>query len=294
MEKSHEVAQGAPAGDEREAFEAWFFEANDISLDEHPRWNSRDDLDQYRSGVVHEAWLTWQARAALATLPAAGEPVAWITRPLRGSSKGKAVMCQADHTPNLELWEKPFPVYAAPPAAAPVAAGEPVAEFFVEFATLRRAMSIYGLSAPESNHELGSRMERYAIRVIEAVAKLPFPYPPAAAHGDDAVCWVECSERLPESGSPVLAFYTNRAGKGRRIRANYVAPKSHEVDCADPDTQCVEYDEEADCFYLQAGWYELIDNWEEYSSIAVIEGEVSHWVALPAQPAMRAQAGDHD
>lgn len=51
--------------------------------------------------------------ASPATGPvAAGEPVAWITRPLRGSSKGKAVICQADHTPNLELWEKPFPVYA--------------------------------------------------------------------------------------------------------------------------------------------------------------------------------------
>lgn len=115
---------------------------------------------------------------------------------------------------------------------------------------------------------------------------------PAAAHGDEAVPWVECGERLPESGRPVLAFYTNRAGKGRRIRANYVAPKTHEVDFADPDTQCVEYDEEADCFYLQAGWYELIDNWEEYSSIAVIEGDVSHWMPLPAQPAMRAQAGE--
>lgn len=80
------------------------------------------------------------------------------------------------------------------PAAAPVAAGEPVAEFFVEFATLRRAMSIYGLSAPESNHELGSQMERYAIRVIEAVAKLPFSYPPAAAHGDEAVL----PERKPD------------------------------------------------------------------------------------------------
>lgn len=116
-----------------------------------------------------------------------------------------------------------------------------------------------------------------------------FAAPPAAAHGDEAVLWVECSERLPESGCPVLAFYTNRAGMGRRIRANYVASKSHEVDCADPDTQCVEYDEEADCFYLQAGWYELIDNWEEYSSIAVIEGEVTHWMPFPAQPAMRAQ-----
>lgn len=91
-------------------------------------------------------------------------------------------------------------VYVAPPAAASVAAGEPVAEFFVEFATLRRAMSIYGLSAPESDHELGARMELYAIRVIEAVAKLPFPYPPAPAHADEPVQY-----RLLRLGEVILA-----------------------------------------------------------------------------------------
>ena len=78
----------------------------------------------------------------------------------------------------VQLWNR---------RATQPAAGDSAPDFFVEFKTLRRALSIYGISAPESDHELGSRMERYAIRVIEAVAKLPFPYPPAAAHGDEAV-----------------------------------------------------------------------------------------------------------
>lgn len=69
--------------------------------------------------------------------------------------------------------------------AAQPAAGEPVSEFFVDFDTLRKALSIYGLAAPVSNEELGLQMDRQAVRVIEAVARLPFPYPPAAAHGDE-------------------------------------------------------------------------------------------------------------
>jgi len=102
----------------------------------------------------------------------------------------------------------------------------------------------------------------------------------------DAQQWISVEDRLPDSGLCVLAYYTNSHGKGRRIRAEYVAPKSREVEWeyADPDTQCVEHDEEYDSFYLTAGWYELIDNWEEYTSIAVVEGEVTHWMPLPAAP----------
>lgn len=101
--------------------------------------------------------------------------------------------------------------------------------------------------------------------------------------------WVSVEDRLPDSGLHVLACYTNRLGKGRRIRAEYIAPKSREVDevTADPDTQCVEYDEATDTYYQVAGWYELIDNWDEYSSIAVVEGDVNHWMPLPAAPEVK-------
>ncbi len=71
-------------------------------------------------------------------------------------------------------------------AIAPPAAAHGASEFFVDFDTLRKALSIYGLAAPVSNEELGLQMDRQAVRVIEAVAKMPFPTS-AAAHGDEAV-----------------------------------------------------------------------------------------------------------
>lgn len=98
--------------------------------------------------------------------------------------------------------------------------------------------------------------------------------------------WIRVEDRIPESGQPVLAYYLNSYGKGRRIRAEYVTSKSREIDweCADTETQCVEHDEQSDCFYLIAGWYELMDNWDEYTSIAVWDGEITHWMPLPAPP----------
>lgn len=99
--------------------------------------------------------------------------------------------------------------------------------------------------------------------------------------------WVPVSERLPASGRTVLAFYINSVGRVRRIRAQYVERWTIEVDAAtaDPDTECVEYSESADAFYLLEGWYECIDNWDDYTRIAVTEGQVSHWMPLPAAPA---------
>lgn len=207
-----------------------------------------------------------QRSPALWQMSQAGEDA--IAQPASGEPEQQTAI-NADDLPT-----KKYPLGAFN-FAAPVAAGEPVG-WIIDWP-----------DEPELGHYFGDSPAGTGSR-----SRPLYAAPPAAAHGDEAVLWVECGERLPESGHPVLAFYTNRSGKGRRIRANYVAPKTHEVDFADPDTQCVEYDEEGDCFYLQSGWYELIDNWEEYSSIAVIEGEISHWMPLPAQPAMRVQAGE--
>lgn len=32
------------------------------------------------------------------------------------------------------------------------------------------------------------------------------------------------------------------------------------------------------------GWYECIDNWDEYSQVAINEGEPTHWMPLPTPP----------
>ena len=62
----------------------------------------------------------------------------------------------------------------------------------------------------------------------------------------------------------------------------WTAAKTEE---ADGDAEaCIEYDEAADTYYVTEGWYECIDNWDDYSSVAVTEGEVTHWMPLPQPP----------
>lgn len=98
--------------------------------------------------------------------------------------------------------------------------------------------------------------------------------------------WVPVAERLPNCGQAVLAYYLNRQGMGRRIRAEYVTRWTVEAEMfADPDTECVEYSEQEDTYYVTEGWYELIDNWDEYARIAVNEGVVTRWMPMPAAPA---------
>lgn len=103
----------------------------------------------------------------------------------------------------------------------------------------------------------------------------------AASEGSPNNTWVPVTERMPASGVTVLACYTNSAGNVRRIRAEWTAAKTIE---SDAESEISEYDEATDCFYDPEGWYEKIDNWMDYSSVAVVNGEVTHWMPLPAPP----------
>jgi hypothetical protein len=94
--------------------------------------------------------------------------------------------------------------------------------------------------------------------------------------------WISVNDRLPDKGAEVLAFYKNSNGKKRRIRAVYIRKFEEEEDY-ESEMDC-DYNEELDCYYLPEGWYECIDNWSEYTSIYVHEGEVTHWMPLPAPP----------
>ena len=93
--------------------------------------------------------------------------------------------------------------------------------------------------------------------------------------------WVKVTERMPPSGQIVLVCYTNRAERIRRIRAQWIAAKTSE---AHSEAEFCDYDEATDTFYTPEGWYECIDNWNDYSSVAVCEGEVTHWMPLPPDP----------
>jgi len=96
--------------------------------------------------------------------------------------------------------------------------------------------------------------------------------------------WISVDERLPE-GRYCLATYQDRAGKLRIIRAMYV--RQFEIEASGDECDS-ETNEENDLEYLKAGWYEMIDNWGEYSSVHVSEGPVTHWTPLPALPDVQA------
>lgn len=114
-----------------------------------------------------------------------------------------------------------------------------------------------------------------------------------ASTDKDRSVWISVDARLPQPGVTVLAYYVNRLNNGRRIRAVWIPSKFEE---AAPEQDFAEYDEEKDCYFTPEGWYEQIDNWGDYTAVAVCEGTVSHWQPLPAPPALvsPAAAGRQD
>ena len=158
--------------------------------------------------------------------------------------------------------------YAAMLAAAPAPAPAPAQGQQVECQECER---------------LESLIKQYARRMCAAEDEL------AAFKAHQVERWIPVTERLPSRCQPVLACYTNCYGRGRTIRAQWLAKFQQESD--DIDNFYAEYDEETDTYYDPEGWYELIDNWDEYSSVAVTEGIITHWMPLPAAPALAASTG---
>lgn len=93
--------------------------------------------------------------------------------------------------------------------------------------------------------------------------------------------WIKVEDQLPEPSIKVLATYVNGCGKRRRIIAIWV-PKHTRQDSADDDFE-LDCDDDGELWWPE-GWYEQIDNWGDYSDITVNEGEVTHWMPLPAPP----------
>ena len=94
--------------------------------------------------------------------------------------------------------------------------------------------------------------------------------------------WIDTNIYLPESGKNVLVFYKNSHGKSRIVKAFFADQDTIESDPEDEAND--EYNEERDCYYLKEGWYECVDNWDEWSSIVITNGTVTHWTPLPEIP----------
>ncbi len=94
--------------------------------------------------------------------------------------------------------------------------------------------------------------------------------------------WVLASERLPDSGMPVIAFVTNPNGFTRRIRAMYAVPRTLESNGdGDADGDCGDYDEASDTYWCPAGWYEKNEYEETNWSV---NDPVTYWTELPPAP----------
>ncbi len=52
---------------------------------------------------------------------------------------------------------------------------------------------------------------------------------------------------------------------------------------ADDDMALI-YDESEDEYYVPEGWFERIENWDDYTDIAVGDYIVTHWMPLPEPP----------
>lgn len=103
--------------------------------------------------------------------------------------------------------------------------------------------------------------------------------------------WISVKDKMPQSGEHVLVcceihpLNPNGMSKKHYICDGYYAAKHSIADgCRDSDYyDAYDYDEEEDEYYLKEGWYEVIKNWDEYSSV-VIEDFVKYWMPLPELP----------
>lgn len=93
----------------------------------------------------------------------------------------------------------------------------------------------------------------------------------AALAEDDGIGW-QPIETAPTTGLKVILAYVNRNGKPRTVMGRWLT-----------DEEAAEID--ADDVGLEGGWYECIDNWDDYTEVAIHEGKPTHWMPLPAPPA---------
>lgn len=94
--------------------------------------------------------------------------------------------------------------------------------------------------------------------------------------------WVSV-ETKPEPGKDVLLYYKNLHDEGRTVKAFYV-PAFHIEACGEEDDLECDYDEAADQYYIPAGWYECVDNWDEFSFLLITGATLIAWQPLPQPP----------
>ena len=90
--------------------------------------------------------------------------------------------------------------------------------------------------------------------------------------------WISVKDGLPEK--KCLAYYINEMGNKRTVCAKYTKKYTEE---SRSDDEWIDYCETDDTYYYPEGWYEMIDNWDDYNFVT-INYQVTHWMPLPSPP----------
>jgi hypothetical protein len=101
--------------------------------------------------------------------------------------------------------------------------------------------------------------------------------------------WIPVSERLPDNNTKVQVTgvrYSEYTKKNIYVRFNakYIGKHSIKVDDMWPyceDYTWNDYVEEEDEYYVNEGWYETIENWDDYTEVYVNDYKVIAWQLLP-------------
>ena len=93
--------------------------------------------------------------------------------------------------------------------------------------------------------------------------------------------WISVEERLPENGVHVLV--TAKTPGDHKYVCDAFHTEKFSISSEYGDETACEYNPEKDEFFLGEGWYEVIKNWDDYSSI-VIQDQVTHWMPMPELP----------
>ena len=150
---------------------------------------------------------------------------------------------------------------AQPPAAMPVPAD--VLRDAGRYRWLEEHTVATGLSRWIDDH----RTQFLGVAVDEELAATPQAQSVPAT---GAQPW-QPIETAPRDGRKIIVAYVNRNSKVRTVMARWMT-----------DEQAAETD--SDGVGLEGGWYECIDNWDDYTEVAIHEGEPEHWMPLPTAP----------
>ncbi len=96
--------------------------------------------------------------------------------------------------------------------------------------------------------------------------------------------WTSVARAMPDTTKKVLATYLNKLGNRRIVIANWVQALTQKTQWDDEEFGISEYDESSDEFFIKEGWYECVENCEEYGLFKIHEGEVTHWAPMPLGP----------